>query len=215
VSRASRVGLGCIHLTIGLAILALRYFGGADLFQALLSLSAEIPTWALFATAAIKAVYGIGTYLPGTTVILLNMLGRDCSTEESSKWLLAVWVGVLVGISISYTIGWLLSANKQEKRFHWLDLLFGSHPNLTSVYFFERGYWQRSVVYSICIFAVFGFVFLALYAFLICGFKSVVREQAQEIGVLWGLFMVFLGAWRIGESLLDRPPPSSMKSTEP
>src|SRR5450432_2058087 len=86
VLRTRRMLLGCIHLTVGCAILALRYLGGADFFQLLIKLSAEIPTWGLFATAVIKSIYGIGSYLPGTTIILFSMLGRGCSIDACSTW---------------------------------------------------------------------------------------------------------------------------------
>ncbi len=199
--RTRTLILGCIHCSIGGVILSLRYFGGADLFQWLVDLSSKIPAWGLLATAIAKSVYGIGSYLPGTTVILLNLLGRDCSFVSSAEWVIAVLVGVLIGISISYVIGRLVGVEKQDQTFRLSDFIFGTHPNLTSVYFFERGYWKRAVFAPICFFAVFGSVFLVVSASLVCTFKTFIGDQVQELGVLWGVFLVALGAWRIAEGL--------------
>jgi hypothetical protein len=158
----------------------------------------------LLAVGFIKGIYGPGAYFPGTTMILLFFLGHECAFVSTSGWVILTWLGVVAGLSFSYAMGRALSRSREERRFYWKDLAFGIHPNLVAIYFFERGFWQRDFATALNMFAIFGFVFLAVASILICSFKSLISSQTQEIGAVWGAVLVALGAWRIGCALYLR-----------
>lgn len=203
-SVSAKVTLGCIHLALGVLLLASRYFGGADLIRWLSDLAASLPAWTLLALGFVKAIYGPGAYVPGTTIILLFFLGHECTAADTSGWVLLTWLGVATGMSVSYWLGRTFSQTRDEKPFDWKDLAFGLHPNLVGIYFFERGFWQRDFASALGAFASFGLLLLATAAVAVCSFKSLIGSQTEEIGGIWGAFFVALGIWRIGRALYLR-----------
>jgi hypothetical protein len=203
-SVSAKVTLGCIHIALGLLLFSSRYFGGADLIKWLSDFSASLPIWTLLVLGFVKATYGPGAYVPGTTIILLFFLGRECAVPDTFGWMLLTWLGVLGGMSFSYALGKALSRTPDEKQFDWKDLAFGLHPNLVGIYFFERGFWRRDFVPAFVAFAMFGFLLLGIVCGGVCSFKSLISAQTEEIGVVWGALFVALGIWRIGSALYSR-----------
>jgi membrane protein DedA with SNARE-associated domain len=192
--------LGIIHLLIGLGTISLRYFVDADIIQTMISTIALLPLAGLFAVVVLKCIYGIGGVFPGTSLVLLYFLGRECSASQLLPVLAVIWLAVLLGISISYALGTTagrVSPPSTPSQLRWYDLIWLAHPNLVTTYFFENGHAKSPFMIRFIVFAICGWVLICIYASLVCIFKPFISSETKDIGMLWGCFLVGLGLWRI------------------
>jgi hypothetical protein len=208
MSSGRIVVLGCIHIAVGLATIGLRFFSDLDVVGWLIGFVAHLPLYGLVAVGAIKGIYGVGGPFPGTTLMLLFFLGRDCSVSEFAGPVVAVWLGVTVGLGISFILGRSVTRIKHPDRIppNWRDIAWAIHPNLAATYFFEAGYSSQRFWPRIVLFAVVGIILLGIYGLGICGFKEAISSQTRELGTVWGLVLVGLGATRVARGLKEPKP---------
>jgi hypothetical protein len=192
-----QVTLGLIHLMIGITIFVSRAVFDWDVIKWLSALIEFIPVWSLAVLGFVKSTYAIGAYFPGTTLILLYFLGHDCSQQESLTWIVLVWVGVLIGMALSYRLGRGISRVKDMRHFKLRDLVFAMHPNFVAIYFFELGYWRRPIAGPFLYFSFCGLTLLTVFTIGICTLKVEISGFTSEIGPVWATLIVLLGLYRI------------------
>lgn len=197
----SRVVLGCIHVGIGLSLIGSKYLLNLDLIPWLSAIAATAPIWFLFLVASAKTVYGIGSYIPGTTFVLLYFLGNECTLTSTPIWVAVAWAGASIGLVISFFLGYFMSRAHDASKFRFIHLVSAIHPNLAAIYFFEHGFWRRDLSEIFPSFLAFGAVFISLCSIVVCSLKTQIGDLTHEISGVWGLIMVVLGAWRVAQAL--------------
>jgi len=214
--------LGSIHLLVGCITLTSRAWGGSGLINSITHLASSLPFWSLFLAGILKGLYGIGGILPGTTYMVLFILGHECSLSSASSEIAAISIGVFGGASISYLAGNIWSkfgfpaprdpAPKQQRWQGARAFFLATHPNLVATYLFELGYFNKPFRRPALTVGAYGVLILSIYMTAICSFKTSIKAATGDIGTIWGLALILWGLWRIIGAILERRKSSGIET---
>ncbi|MBV9990058.1 MAG: hypothetical protein JOZ72_02090 [Alphaproteobacteria bacterium] len=190
--------LGVVHLGVGVlmsAVLCLFNFDFIAFFRhANLALGLSVLVFGF-----VKGTYGIGSVFPGQTLVLIAIIGLSCNMQALGLPLLLVWLGVMAGLILSYSIGWATHSFRQKGEagardgFNWKEVVFVVTPTAASTYFFNMGYWRRSILVRLLWYGVAGGLLLVTLSCMMCIVKSILAPRVETLSTLYSLGLAAYG----------------------
>ena len=207
------IRLGIVHILVGALILFIRYVLNIDLVEVIAIFTATLPVWTLFLAAFVEGVYGLAGVTPGGTFIFLYIFGQTCSVSHILTSIILIWLGIAVGIVVSYAIGSLLRRRKKEDSnqtttasnslFDFVKRMpLGVTPAFSSVYLFESGYRQQPF-FPVFVPVILGSIItLSIAVPFLCVSKDAFSDAVGELSLVFGLGLILWGTWKIVSTLL-------------